>query len=64
MKEAVLIDKDDSKDAETVWKLFKEAKVLSRVQIVCDGAAAIAYLEGSGKYADRSLFPYAVLLTF
>lgn len=61
-KKVILVADDDPRDADTARKLLKEANVLNPVQSVCDGAEAIAYLEGSGKYADRSLYPYTSLL--
>jgi CheY-like chemotaxis protein len=41
---------------------FEKARLANPLQVVRDGAEAIAYLKGEGRYADRERFPLPILL--
>jgi len=61
-KGVVLIVDDDSDDIELMRLAFEKAKAPCGVMSVPDGAEAIHYLSGEGKYADRKLFPMPLLV--
>jgi CheY-like chemotaxis protein len=64
MRKAVILSVDDDpNDQLLIRTAFQEAGVNDPVQTVNDGAEAIAYLKGQGKYADRDtyLFPTFIL---
>ena len=61
MKPILLAD-DDSDSAFLTSRAFKDSGVSNAVMVVPDGTAAIDYLAGTGKYADRSAFPLPCLL--
>ena len=61
-RKIILVADDDPRDVATVMRLLKEARVVNPVQSVSDGAEAIAYLEGSGQYVDRNLYPCPALV--
>ena len=48
---------DDENYAELLKCTFKHAQISREIHHVFDGAEAMAYLKGEGKYADRSKFP-------
>ena len=54
---AVLLVEDDLNDIFLVKRAFKRAEIPNPLQVVTDGAEAINYLHGEGKYADRQLYP-------
>lgn len=60
----ILLAEDDENDVFFMERAFKEAQIANPLIRVKDGEEAIAYLEGSGAYADRIQFPlpYLVLL--
>src|SRR4051812_20342994 len=62
-KAVILSVDDDANDQVLIQAAFKEAGVADTIQSVNDGAEAIAYLKGQGKYADRErfLFPTFIL---
>ena len=43
-------------------RAFVKAKVLNPVQVARDGAEALAYLSGEGKYANRAEYPLPALV--
>lgn len=59
----ILIVDDDANDQFLIKAAFREAGVSDTLYTVNDGAEAISYLKGTGKYADRDqyLFPSFVL---
>jgi len=57
----VLLAEDNSDDVELVRRAFREANTLNEVRAVGDGDAAIQYLAGEGKYADRAAHPFPAL---
>jgi CheY-like chemotaxis protein len=60
----ILLVEDDPNDVLLMKIALESAGVQNPVQVVQDGKRALAYLEGKGRYADRSRFPlpYLVLL--
>jgi len=61
-KGVVLIVDDDTNDIELMRLAFEKAKAPCALLSVHDGADAIKYLGGEGKYADRDLFPMPLLV--
>lgn len=60
----ILIVEDDPNDVLFLKRAFKRSGVLNPIQSVGDGEEAVAYLAGSGKFADRVAFPFPrVILT-
>lgn len=53
----ILVVEDDPADAYFLEKAFERILANCAVHRVCDGAEAKAYLEGTGKYADRRAYP-------
>jgi CheY-like chemotaxis protein len=53
----VLIAEDNEDDLELIQLVLRKAGVSNPVHIVRDGEEALAYISGSGKYADRCVYP-------
>ncbi len=58
----VLLVEDELNDIFLVKRAFKLAWLRNPLQIVTDGEEAMNYLQGVGKYADRSLHPLPKLI--
>lgn len=58
----ILLVDDDENDAMLVRLAFKRNNILNPVQWAKDGLEAVAYLNGEGIYADRSLYPFPEVL--
>lgn len=58
----ILLAEDLESHVAVIRHAFKDASVPNPIQVVKDGDQAIAYLKGEGRYANRSLHPYPVLL--
>ena len=58
----ILLAEDNEDDVFLVRHAFKKAGATSRLQTVCDGAEAQAYLKGEGAYADRLAHPFPDIL--
>lgn len=58
----ILIVDDNPSDARLLERSVQRLKLLTRLQIVSDGAEAIAYIQGDGQYSDRVKFPEPLLL--
>jgi len=58
----VLLVEDDENDMLFVLRAFHKSAILNPLQVVRDGDAAVAYLEGTGEYADRKRFPLPVFV--
>jgi CheY-like chemotaxis protein len=58
----ILLAEDDPDDALITQITFRKARLANRLEVVRDGEQAIAYLKGEGRYADRCLFPFPMLL--
>ena len=54
----ILVVEDDPNDQFLIERAFRKAGVTDPIQIVGDGAEAIAYMMGEGKYADRKKYAY------
>src|SRR5882672_1891997 len=58
----VLLAEDDPDDILLTQIAFEKARLANPLQVVRDGEEAIAYLNGDGKFADRTQFPLPILL--
>ena len=56
--QTILIADDNSDDRLLMERALKRADSGLSVRFVASGQEAVAYLDGSGPYADRLLFPY------
>ncbi len=53
----ILLVEDNRMDAELTLDAFHEAKLSNTIYVATDGSAALDYLFGRGKYADRNTYP-------
>jgi CheY-like chemotaxis protein len=53
----VLLAEDDENDLMLIRRAFDRLRSLVRLIVVPDGDAAIAYLQGGGKFSDREKWP-------
>ena len=60
--ETILLAEDNEDHVLLIKRAFLQARLLNPIQVVGDGVEAIAYLNGSGKYADRAAYPMPGLL--
>lgn len=58
----VLLVDDDPDDRFIMNQAWHEAGVANPLMELADGAAALAYLAGTGDYADRARFPMPALV--
>jgi len=58
----ILLAEDDPDDILITQITLRKARLANRLEVVRDGEEAIAYLKGTGRYADRSRFPFPMLL--
>jgi CheY-like chemotaxis protein len=58
----LLLVEDDPDHVLLIQRAFARANLVNPLKIVRDGEEAIAYLSGSGEYADRTRFPLPSLL--
>ena len=61
-KAVVLLVDDREDDILLTQQAFARATVPNQLMVVRDGAEAIAYLRGDGKYGNRAEFPFPDLL--
>jgi CheY-like chemotaxis protein len=54
----ILVVEDDPNDQFLIERAFRKIGVTDPIQIVGNGAEAIAYMMGEGKYSDRKKFAY------
>lgn len=59
---AILLVEDDDNDVLLIRRAFTQAGLHHPIQVVRDGDAAVAYLSGDGRYADRSAYPMPGLM--
>ncbi|MCI0745400.1 MAG: response regulator [Verrucomicrobia subdivision 3 bacterium] len=59
---AVLYAEDEENDVMLMRIAWNKAGVTNPLQVVPDGEAAVAYLAGEGKYADRGVYPMPCLM--
>jgi CheY-like chemotaxis protein len=53
----ILIAEDSEADVFFMLRVMEQAGVLNPIFVVRDGNEALAYLEGTGRYADRVTYP-------
>jgi CheY-like chemotaxis protein len=58
----VLYVEDDKNDVIFMNQTWGDAQIQNQLLTVCDGQAAMDYLEGRAAYADRKLFPLPGLI--
>jgi CheY-like chemotaxis protein len=58
----ILIGDDNDDDAALTEAALIQSQIRLPVQIVPDGEQVLAYLRGTGAFADRQLFPFPSLL--
>src|SRR5580700_10308531 len=58
----VLLVEDDLNDIFLVKRAFKKANLANPLQVVTDGAEAVQYLIGEGRYSDREAHPIPHLI--
>ena len=54
----ILLAEDDENDAFFMEHALQRAQITLPLHIVEDGEEAIQYLDGRGKFSDRSVFPF------
>jgi CheY-like chemotaxis protein len=58
----ILIAEDNPDDVFLLQEAFRKAGLSQRLEEVCDGVEAMAYLKGDGSYADRIRHPFPDVL--
>ena len=58
----IMVVEDDPNDQFLIEKAFRSIGVIEPIQIVGDGAEAIAYMAGDGKYSDRQKYTYPTFI--
>jgi CheY-like chemotaxis protein len=58
----ILQVEDDPNDVFFFQKAMRKVGVMNPVHVASDGQEAIDYLQGNGKFFDRSLFPFPCLV--
>jgi CheY-like chemotaxis protein len=58
----IMVVEDDPNDQYLIEHSFRKLGVTDPIQIVNNGAEAIAYMKGEGKYADRDKFAYPTFI--
>ncbi|HEU5358654.1 MAG TPA: response regulator [Gemmatimonadales bacterium] len=54
----ILLVEDDANDVVLITRAFTKAGAFGVIEAVGDGDAALAYLRGEGRYADRQRYPF------
>ena len=54
----ILVVEDDQNDQFLIERALRAAKVMGPIHFASDGAEAIAYFMGEGKFANRQLYAY------
>lgn len=54
----ILIAEDEPDDAFLLQRAFRANEITDPIHIVSNGAEAIAYLRGEGKYGDRAVYQF------
>ena len=55
--DTVLLVEDNPDDVFLMQRVFKKARIEAQLLVVTDGKQAVSYLEGSGEYHDRQIYP-------
>jgi two-component system response regulator len=58
----ILLVEDSDEDAELTQRALKKRRIANHVHRVSDGAEALDFLFGTGRYADRGVNPPRVVL--
>lgn len=58
----ILLVEDDPNDVLLIQRAFERANIANPISVVRGGEDAIAYLEGTGNYADRDAHPFPVVM--
>ena len=58
----ILLVEDDYNDVLLIQRAFRKAKIKPLVSNVSNGDEVLLYLEGKGKYADRTQYPVPLLI--
>lgn len=58
----ILVIDDDENDRFMVQRAFRKNGVRDTIHLLADGADAVAYLNGEGKYADREQFAFPSII--
>ncbi len=58
----ILVVEDDKNDQILIERAFRKTGVTDPIHLVNDGAEAIAYMMGEGKYADRKMYEYPTFI--
>src|SRR5947199_2934097 len=58
----ILLAEDDEDHVLLIRRAFQEARLVNPLYVVPHGEAAIAYLKGEGKYANRAEYPLPAIL--
>ncbi|AFZ30622.1 response regulator receiver protein [Gloeocapsa sp. PCC 7428] len=58
----ILLVEDNPKDVFLVQRAFRKAGIITSLQVVNDGDAAIQYLAGETPYNDRTAYPLPVFV--
>jgi len=58
----ILVVEDDENDQMLIEKAFRAVGVEGPIHMASDGAEAIAYMMGEGKFADREKFAYPTFI--
>ncbi|MGH7655887.1 MAG: response regulator [Gemmatimonadaceae bacterium] len=58
----ILLVEDDENDVMLLQRAFRRAAIINPLQVVRHGDDAVAYLAGTGEFADRQLHPLPVLM--
>ncbi|MFI5232606.1 MAG: response regulator [Gemmatimonadales bacterium] len=58
----ILLVEDDENDVMLLQRAFRRAAIVNPLQVVRHGDDAVAYLEGTGEFADRQQHPLPVLM--
>jgi CheY-like chemotaxis protein len=59
----IMVIDDDPNDRHLIETAFQKAGVTDPIHLLADGAEAIAYMCGEGKYADRDKYAYPTFIT-
>ncbi|GAB4201694.1 MAG: response regulator [Coleofasciculaceae cyanobacterium] len=58
----ILLVEDNPKDVFLIQRAFRKAEIVTPLQVVSDGEAAVRYLSGEPPYSDRILHPLPVVV--
>ena len=58
----ILLVEDEENDVMLLQRAFRRAGMVNPLQVVRHGDDAVAYLEGTGEYADRAKHPLPLLV--